>query len=113
MTCARTAACHLLICLHQIWCGMARGVALPFDVHGVMQATMLNPAILARHSVPVHQVLQEVGEFVVTFPSAYHASVDLGDKYCILSAAAAMLASVAALFLIRQQARLALRCQNY
>jgi JmjC domain, hydroxylase len=39
---------------------------------------MLSPRILERSGVPVHQVVQEAGELVVTFPSAYHANLDLG-----------------------------------
>lgn len=44
----------------------------------LLQATMLSPRILERSGIPVHQVVQEAGELVVTFPSAYHANLDLG-----------------------------------
>ena len=44
----------------------------------LLQATMLSPRILERSGVPVHQVVQEAGELVVTFPSVYHANLDLG-----------------------------------
>ena len=39
---------------------------------------MLSPRVLESHGVPVHQLVQEAGELVITFPSAYHASLDLG-----------------------------------
>jgi JmjC domain, hydroxylase len=44
----------------------------------LLQATMLSPRVLARAGIPVHQVVQEAGELVVTFPSAYHANLDTG-----------------------------------
>lgn len=40
---------------------------------------MLNPSALARQGVPVHQLVQQEGEFIVIFPSAYHATLDYGD----------------------------------
>ncbi len=43
---------------------------------------LLSPRVLARHGVEVRQLVQDAGEFVVTFPSAYYASLDLGAAFC-------------------------------
>lgn len=40
--------------------------------------TILSPACLVRAGVPVVQLTQGVGEFVVTFPAAYHAGYNTG-----------------------------------
>jgi JmjC domain, hydroxylase/jmjN domain/C5HC2 zinc finger len=40
--------------------------------------TMVSPAVLMKHGVPVYRLLQEPGEFVVTFPSAYHSGFSHG-----------------------------------
>lgn len=40
--------------------------------------TILSPARLVRHGVPVTRLTQHAGEFVVTFPAAYHAGFNLG-----------------------------------
>lgn len=40
--------------------------------------TLLSPRILQRHAVPVHKVLQHAGEFVITFPNAYHGGFNHG-----------------------------------
>ncbi|CAL8461880.1 g1411 [Coccomyxa elongata] len=39
---------------------------------------MLSPRVLRQHNVPVFGVLQEPGEFVVTFPGAYHGGFNTG-----------------------------------
>lgn len=46
------------------------------------QVTLLSPRVLGRHGMQPRQLQQEAGEFVVTFPSAYHASLDLGADFC-------------------------------
>ncbi|KAE8055327.1 hypothetical protein FH972_012174 [Carpinus fangiana] len=40
--------------------------------------TMLNPSVLQEHGVPVYSVLQEPGNFVITFPRSYHGGFNLG-----------------------------------
>jgi JmjC domain, hydroxylase len=40
--------------------------------------TMLSPRILQKNAVPVHTVLQQAGEFVITFPNAYHGGFNHG-----------------------------------
>jgi len=40
--------------------------------------TMLSPRILLENNVPVYHMLQEAGEFVLTFPNAYHAGFSHG-----------------------------------
>lgn len=33
---------------------------------------MVSPRVLRQHGVPVYSATQAAGEFVVTFPNAYH-----------------------------------------
>ncbi|XP_050375974.1 lysine-specific demethylase JMJ17 [Argentina anserina] len=40
--------------------------------------TMLNPSVLQENGVPVYTVLQEPGNFVITFPRSYHGGFNLG-----------------------------------
>ncbi|KAF6162208.1 hypothetical protein GIB67_008337 [Kingdonia uniflora] len=40
--------------------------------------TMLNPSVLQDNGVPVYTVLQEPGNFVITFPRSYHGGFNLG-----------------------------------
>lgn len=40
--------------------------------------TMLSPRILQQHGVPVHTCIQGAGEFVITFPNAYHGGFNHG-----------------------------------
>ncbi|XP_055961578.1 lysine-specific demethylase JMJ17 isoform X3 [Mercurialis annua] len=40
--------------------------------------TMLNPSVLQENNVPVYTVLQEPGDFVITFPRSYHAGFNFG-----------------------------------
>lgn len=37
------------------------------------KTTIFPPNILLKHDVPVYKVVQNPGEFVITFPRAYHA----------------------------------------
>ena len=39
---------------------------------------MLSPQALSERGVPVYEVLQEAGDFIVTFPFAFCAAVDTG-----------------------------------
>jgi len=39
---------------------------------------MFPPEILPEHEVPVYKAVQEPGEFVITFPQAYHAGFSHG-----------------------------------
>ncbi|KAI9117961.1 hypothetical protein K1719_011103 [Acacia pycnantha] len=40
--------------------------------------TMLNPSVLQEHGVPVYSIIQEPGNFVITFPRSYHGGFNLG-----------------------------------
>ncbi|KAM7531266.1 hypothetical protein LguiB_034676 [Lonicera macranthoides] len=40
--------------------------------------TMLNPSVLQQNNVPVYSVLQEPGNFVITFPRSYHGGFNFG-----------------------------------
>ncbi|KAK9121257.1 hypothetical protein Syun_018874 [Stephania yunnanensis] len=40
--------------------------------------TMLNPSVLQDNGVPVYTVLQEPGNFVITFPRSYHGGFNFG-----------------------------------
>eukprot|EP01125_Pyxidicula_operculata_P008638 TRINITY_DN2880_c0_g1_i2.p1 TRINITY_DN2880_c0_g1~~TRINITY_DN2880_c0_g1_i2.p1 ORF type:complete len:839 (+),score=148.47 TRINITY_DN2880_c0_g1_i2:75-2591(+) len=40
--------------------------------------TQLSPQILKKHGVPVYTALQKEGQFVITFPKAYHAGFNTG-----------------------------------
>ncbi|CAH1453474.1 unnamed protein product [Lactuca virosa] len=42
------------------------------------KTTLFPPTILSDHSVPVYKAVQKPGEFVVTFPRAYHAGFSHG-----------------------------------
>ena len=43
--------------------------------------TTMNPATLVKHGVPVVRTNQCAGEFVVTFPRAYHAGFNQGYNF--------------------------------
>ncbi|XP_059661778.1 lysine-specific demethylase JMJ17 isoform X2 [Cornus florida] len=40
--------------------------------------TMLNPSVLQENGVPVYSVLQEPGNFVITFPRSFHGGFNFG-----------------------------------
>ncbi|KAG6405770.1 hypothetical protein SASPL_133364 [Salvia splendens] len=40
--------------------------------------TMLNPSVLIEKGVPVYSIIQEPGNFVITFPRSYHGGFNLG-----------------------------------
>ncbi|MQM12799.1 hypothetical protein Taro_045718 [Colocasia esculenta] len=48
-----------------------------FDVL-IGKTTMFPPNILLQHNVPVYKAVQKPGEFVITFPRAYHAGFSHG-----------------------------------
>jgi histone demethylase JARID1 len=43
--------------------------------------TIMNPSILIHDGVPVVKTNQQAGEFVVTFPRAYHAGFNHGFNF--------------------------------
>ncbi|KAJ8431626.1 hypothetical protein Cgig2_029034 [Carnegiea gigantea] len=55
----------------------ADGVDGAFDVL-LGKTTLFPPSILLEHSVPVYKAIQNPGEFVITFPRAYHAGFSHG-----------------------------------
>ncbi|XP_075102065.1 lysine-specific demethylase JMJ17 isoform X2 [Nicotiana tabacum] len=40
--------------------------------------TMLNPRVLQENGVPVYNVVQEPGDFIITFPRSYHGGFNFG-----------------------------------
>ena len=40
--------------------------------------TMLNPRVLQAHGVPVYRGVQHKGDFMITFPNAYHSGFNTG-----------------------------------
>lgn len=43
--------------------------------------TIMNPNILMRSNVPVYRMDQKAGEFIITFPRAYHAGFNQGYNF--------------------------------
>ena len=44
------------------------------------KTTMFSPSILVDQCVPVYKAVQRPGEFVITFPRAYHAGFSHGKE---------------------------------
>ena len=42
------------------------------------KTTMFAPKLLSEHGVPVYRAVQNPGDFVITFPQAYHAGFSHG-----------------------------------
>ena len=64
----------------------AHNVSSTDDEDGVFKeieekTTMFPPSVLLQHGIPVYKALQKPGEFVVTFPRAYHAGFSNGKKF--------------------------------
>lgn len=53
--------------------------------------TIMNPNILMNAGVPVYRTDQHAGEFVVTFPRAYHAGFNQGYVIWVISIFIALL----------------------
>lgn len=54
------------------------GVDAAFDIL-LGKTTMFPPNILLEHDVPVYKTVQKPGEFIITFPRAYHAGFSHGE----------------------------------
>lgn len=48
------------------------------------KTTMFSPGILVQHDVPVFKAVQMPGEFVITFPRAYHAGFSHGEARALI-----------------------------
>ncbi|XP_020260818.1 lysine-specific demethylase JMJ706-like isoform X3 [Asparagus officinalis] len=53
------------------------GIDAAFDVL-LGKTTMFPPNILLKHNVPVYKAVQKPGEYIITFPRAYHAGFSHG-----------------------------------
>lgn len=45
------------------------------------KTTLFPPNILLEHGVPVYKAVQKPGEFIITFPRAYHAGFSHGETF--------------------------------
>ena len=43
--------------------------------------TIMEPSVLVKSGVPIYKIHQNVGEFVITFPRAYHAGFNQGFNF--------------------------------
>lgn len=50
------------------------------------KTTMFPPSVLVERGVPVYRAVQRPGEFVITFPRAYHAGFSHGKVPCLCGA---------------------------
>ena len=57
---------------HMLYCFMSLNLLL------LVQVTQLSPSILKADGVPVYRCVQNPGEFVLTFPRAYHSGFNCG-----------------------------------
>lgn len=49
------------------------------------KTTLFSPKLLCDNNIPVYRAVQGPGEFVITFPRAYHAGFSHGE-FCLLKA---------------------------
>ncbi|PHT75009.1 hypothetical protein T459_22286 [Capsicum annuum] len=49
------------------------------NLHLIKKVTQLSPSILKSEGVPVYRVVQNPGDFVLTFPRAYHAGFNCAE----------------------------------
>ena len=61
------------------------GETAAFDIL-LEKTTMFPPNILLHHHVPVYKAVQKPGEFVITFPQAYHSGFSHGETFLQLRA---------------------------
>lgn len=62
---------------------MRKTVPELFKVHPdllFLLITMISPRVFVENNVPVYTTLQKPGEFMITFPRAYHAGFSHGVK---------------------------------
>lgn len=71
------------VALDRVFCNT---ILLKHDdrVDGAFQAlanktTLFSPNVLLQHRVPVYRVVQQPGEYVITFPKSYHAGFSHGN----------------------------------
>ena len=60
----------------------SEGVDAAFDIL-LGKTTMFPPNILLEHNVPVYKAVQKPGEFIITFPRAYHAGFSHGKMFVL------------------------------
>lgn len=58
----------------------SKGDGAAFDLL-LGKTTMFPPSILLEHNVPVYKAVQKPGEFIITFPRAYHAGFSHGNIF--------------------------------
>ncbi|VAI48262.1 unnamed protein product [Triticum turgidum subsp. durum] len=75
---------------HEILSG--EGETAAFDIL-LGKTTMFPPNILLHHHVPVYRAIQKPGEFVITFPRAYHSGFSHGEIFLQLCAVSNLPAS--------------------
>ena len=49
------------------------------------KTTLFSPNILLEHDVPVYKAVQKPGEFIISFPRAYHAGFSHGKIFFLLA----------------------------
>lgn len=54
------------------------GLGAPYDLL-IGKTTMFPPKLLVSNKVPIYRAVQAPGEFVITFPRAYHAGFSHGE----------------------------------
>ena len=71
----------MLTCCVQVMMESAKELfqSQPDLLHHIV--TTMNPNILQAHDIPVYRVDQGPGEFIITWPRAYHAGFNTGKGY--------------------------------